>query len=81
MDLSNIVGYNKFKCNYELYAICNHIGTRNFGHYFAYCKTYNNKWFEFNDNMIKQIDIYNIDTLNDIVYFIKKYNNDINIIK
>ena len=73
LDLSKYcVGYNKFKCQFELYAICNHIGTRNFGHYYAYCKVNNNKWYEFNDNIIKSIDIYNIDTSNAYCLFYQK---------
>ena len=36
---------------YELYAISNHIGTLNNGHYYSYIKK-NNIWYNFNDDKV-----------------------------
>jgi ubiquitin carboxyl-terminal hydrolase 8 len=49
------VGYDKFKSKYELYAICNHQGDSNFGHYWAYCKNQNGKWYNYNDTEVSEI--------------------------
>ena len=38
-----------YYCEYQLYAIANHKGTIDFGHYYAYIKI-NGNWIEFNDN-------------------------------
>ena len=44
------------KTTYDLYAISEHIGDCNFGHYVAYCKNgINNKWYEYNDDDIVHI--------------------------
>jgi hypothetical protein len=40
---------------YELYAVCYHHGSINSGHYTAVCKI-NEKWYEFNDKIIKEYD-------------------------
>ena len=60
VKLDNIIDFpEKFifeKKNYCLYAVINHIGTLNSGHYFKYIKT--DKWYEINDNLIKPIDNY-----------------------
>jgi ubiquitin carboxyl-terminal hydrolase 8 len=56
LNLSNFcIGYNNNKSIYDLYAICNHKGRLNNGHYYAYCKHKNNKWYSFNDSDIKEI--------------------------
>ena len=56
LNLSNFcIGYNNNKSIYDLYAICNHRGSLNNGHYYAYCKHKNNKWYNFNDSDIKEI--------------------------
>jgi len=47
------------KTKYNLYAISNHTGTLDFGHYYAYCKI-ENTWYEFNDSYVTNItDIEN----------------------
>lgn len=52
----HIKGYNKEDYIYDLYGVCNHMGGSNGGHYTAYVKNANNKWYEFNDISVKQID-------------------------
>ena len=49
---------------YDLFSICNHTGGLNGGHYYSYCKNQNNKWYEFNDERVKEISQENIITNN-----------------
>ena len=58
--------------NYSLYAIGNHSGSINFGHYYAYIKLNNTTWYEFNDSMVRKIG--NIKTRSSAAYtfFYKK---------
>ena len=43
---------------YDLYAMSNHYGKLNGGHYTAYClNPILNKWFEFDDHKVKEINI------------------------
>ncbi len=56
LDLNKyVIGY-KNDNNYELYGICNHMGSTLGGHYTAYVKLKNNKWYLFND---KEVNLYN----------------------
>ena len=57
VDLSKyVIGYNKLDNVYDLYGICNHSGGSMGGHYTAYIKNANNKWYEFNDTMVNEIN-------------------------
>ena len=57
MDLSKYcVGYDKFSSIYNLYGICNHEGSLNSGHYYAYCRNSNNKWYIYDDNNVREIE-------------------------
>jgi ubiquitin carboxyl-terminal hydrolase 8 len=56
LDLSNyVIGYKKKTYVYDLYGICNHSGNALGGHYFAYVKNANGKWFEYNDTRVSEI--------------------------
>ena len=58
LDLTKyVVGYDKQSYKYDLYGICNHSGGTGGGHYYAYVKTPNESWYEFNDSSVKKIDI------------------------
>ena len=47
---------NKINSLYNLYAIITHEGNLEFGHYRSYIKINDtNKWFEFNDSIVKEI--------------------------
>ena len=76
LDLSKYVaGYNKDKYVYDLFGICNHMGSIYSGHYTAYVKNANNNWYEFNDQVISNIDDKKVVTNNAYCFFfIKKYN-------
>lgn len=56
LDLREFVcGYNNEKYIYDLFAVCNHHGNCNGGHYTACIKNANNKWYLFNDGLINEI--------------------------
>jgi len=56
LDLSKyIIGYDPKSFNYELYGICNHTGGVMGGHYYAYVKNANNKWYQFNDSRVQEM--------------------------
>ena len=62
LDLSKyVVGYDKSSYKYDLYGICNHSGGTMGGHYFAYIKNANQKWYEFNDARVDELK--NLDKL------------------
>lgn len=42
---------NYDECNYSLFGISNHLGSIDFGHYYAKCKI-NDQWYEFNDSNV-----------------------------
>ena len=56
-DLSKyVIGYKKDDYVYDLYGICNHSGSVHGGHYTAYVKNANNKWYNFNDTSVSEIN-------------------------
>ena len=56
VDFSKYVeGYAKETYIYDLYAICNHHGQIDGGHYSATVKNANGKWYNFNDTQVKDI--------------------------
>jgi ubiquitin carboxyl-terminal hydrolase 8 len=58
LDLSKyVVGYNKHKYTYELYAVCNHSGGVMGGHYTAHVKNANGKWYYFNDTNVSEVGL------------------------
>ena len=57
LDMSPyIVGYDKFSYMYELCGVCNHGGGVFGGHYTAYVKNANEKWYHFNDNSVSELE-------------------------
>ena len=71
------VGYDSDNSIFDLYAICNHIGFCNIGHYYAYCKNINNnKWYNFDDNNIMELDEDELVTNNAYCLFYSKRNNN-----
>ena len=76
LDLTKYcIGYDKHKSYFDLFGICNHIGNTNSGHYYSYCKNQNNKWYEFNDEIVTEILKNDIITNNAYVLFYRKVNN------
>lgn len=64
-------GYDKASSSYELYAISNHSGHTTGGHYYAFCKN-NGKWYNYNDDMVQEINEEKIMTSNAYVLFYRK---------
>jgi ubiquitin C-terminal hydrolase len=57
LDLSKyVIGYKKNSYKYELYGVCNHSGGVLGGHYTAYIKNANNKWYHFNDATVSEVE-------------------------
>jgi len=57
LDLSKyVVGYNPKSYVYDLFGICNHMGSIMGGHYTSYVKNVSGEWIHFNDT---QVDIIN----------------------
>jgi len=58
LDLSEyVIGYKKESYKYELYGVCNHSGGVMGGHYTAYVKNANGKWYHFNDTSVSEVGI------------------------
>lgn len=50
-----VIGYKKDTFIYDLYAVCNHSGSVMGGHYTAFVKNANNKWYHFNDTSVSEV--------------------------
>jgi ubiquitin C-terminal hydrolase len=57
---------------YDLYGICNHVGGTMGGHYTAYIKNSNGKWYHFNDTVVSEIQESHIITPNAYCFFYRK---------
>ena len=56
LDLSKyVVGYNPNSYVYDLYGVCNHMGSIMGGHYTAYVKHADGEWIHFNDTSVERI--------------------------
>ena len=56
LDLSKyVIGYKSNENNYKLYAVCNHSGVSQGGHYTVNIKNANGKWYNYNDNNVNEI--------------------------
>jgi len=56
LDLSSyVIGYKKDNYKYELFGVCNHSGGVMGGHYTAYVKNANGKWYHFNDTSVSEV--------------------------
>jgi ubiquitin carboxyl-terminal hydrolase 8 len=58
LDLSPyVIGYKKENYKYELYGVCNHSGGVMGGHYTAYVKNANGKWYHYNDTSVSEVGV------------------------
>ena len=58
LDLSEyVIGYKRQSYKYELYGVCNHSGGVMGGHYTAYVKNANGKWYHFNDTSVSEVGL------------------------
>ena len=62
---------NATKHTYSLYAIINHVGEIERGHYTAYCRSLVNRseWLLFDDNKVMPVDAAQLETCNSYVLF------------
>jgi ubiquitin carboxyl-terminal hydrolase 8 len=51
-----VVGYNSMTFIYDLYAVGNHYGNLNMGHYTSTVKDKYGNWYNYNDNLIEKIE-------------------------
>ena len=75
LDLSKyVIGYKKESYKYELFGVCNHSGNVLGGHYTAYVKNANDKWYHYNDTIVQEITSDKIVTPGAYVLFYRKKN-------
>jgi ubiquitin carboxyl-terminal hydrolase 8 len=67
-----VKGYQKNSYIYDLYGVCNHSGTIHGGHYTAYIKNANGKWYEFNDTSVNEIKEETVVTPRSYCFFYRK---------
>lgn len=68
------IGYNNDKNIYDLFAISNHAGEMNGGHYWCYAKNSDNNWYNFNDENVSLIQPSDIITSKAYCLFYKRQN-------
>ena len=68
----HIVGYDKDSYIYDLYGICNHSGGTAGGHYTAYVKNSNGKWYHFNDTNCNEVDLGSLKSPYAYCFFYRK---------
>ena len=66
------IGYNNDKNIYDLYAISNHSGQLNGGHYWCYAKNLDGNWYNFNDEKVTSIEESDLISNNAYCLFYKK---------
>jgi len=75
IDISNFIDY---ECGYQgetiynLFAVINHYGNIDSGHYNCYIKLLNKEWYEFNDRTVNKIDFKDIKKENVCTLFYNK---------
>lgn len=71
---SKFSSYSDDECNtYDLYAVINHIGNMQSGHYTAYCKNpLDQQWYSFDDTRVTQISQSDVVTCDAYILFYQK---------
>jgi ubiquitin C-terminal hydrolase len=75
LDLTNYIleQSGKKKVIYDLYAVSNHYGSLNGGHYTAYAQNpINKRWYEFDDTDVSRIDPSKVPTKASYVLFYRR---------
>ena len=67
-----VKGYNSSSFVYDLFGVCNHGGGAQGGHYTAYVKNANGKWYDFNDTMVQEIKEENVISAQSYCLFYRK---------
>lgn len=71
LDMHSVV-CGESHCVYDLCCVCNHSGTAEFGHYYAYCCEGDNRWFEYNDEIVHEIPKEAVRSANAYLLFYRK---------
>lgn len=66
------IGYHNDKNIYDLFAISNHSGQMNGGHYWCYGKNMDGQWYNYNDESVSSINVSELITPNAYCLFYKK---------
>ncbi len=75
VDFSKYVkGYNKETYIYDLYGVCNHHGGVQGGHYTAFVKNANGKWYHYNDTRVNEVPDNKVITQQTYCLFYRKKN-------
>ena len=78
LNLGDYLPDKNQKYIYDLFAVANHVGGLNGGHYFAYCKNFKDQdWYEFNDSNVYKIFKDMIISPNAYVLFYKRRREEI----
>jgi ubiquitin carboxyl-terminal hydrolase 8 len=80
LDLSKyICGYNPSQYNYELYAVCNHIGNTYMGHYTAFVRNASDEWIHYNDQNVTKLENIQTSIVSPMAYclFYRKKNTSV----
>ena len=73
VDFSKYIkGYKPETFIYDLFGICNHSGGCAGGHYTSYIKNANNKWYEFNDTTVREINKDKVVSEKSYAFFYRK---------
>ena len=76
LNLSKYVkGYNASTYMYELYAVGNHMGNLNSGHYTCFTKSLSGKWLHYDDDNVSEIQESDVITPMSYCLFYRKKNN------
>ena len=67
---------NELNFMYDLYAVVRHSGSLHGGHYTAACKQ-QNKWYSFDDSIVKEIGEVSVNSASAYILFYKKKNNQV----
>ncbi|XP_043462618.1 ubiquitin carboxyl-terminal hydrolase 8-like [Leptopilina heterotoma] len=70
-DTNTNINTNNLGYNYSLYAMSNHYGTMEGGHYTAYCKSApQNKWYKYDDHTVAEVSSNQVKSQNSSAYLL-----------
>ena len=76
LNLNELVcGFNKKNNIYDCFAICQHYGEMEGGHYTAVCKNIDEKWYNYNDDSCYPCDENNLISSQAYIIFFRRKNN------
>ena len=77
IDLTDFIDNNCTEKEYELIAVSTHIGRSGIsGHYIAYCKSYLNQWYKFNDSIVNKCEFSEVNSNSPYILIFKRVSID-----